>query len=116
MKYYIAYLILLSTFIFSQSCKTVKTSETEKVSQVDSNNMIKDGYTKGVIKFTKSRSCPHTITVNSYSDSLDPININDFFKENVPEKVWIKFTSLRMRNRCDLGRPIRIIDIVERLD
>ncbi|GAA0720451.1 hypothetical protein GCM10009430_20640 [Aquimarina litoralis] len=103
--------------VFNQSCKTTKTPKIEKETQVNTNNKISAGYKKGILKMTRLRSCPYTMTVDSYSDSLDPVNIEDFFKEgNVPEKVWVKFTSLRRQNRCGKGRPIHITAIEERLD
>ncbi|WP_299241300.1 hypothetical protein [uncultured Aquimarina sp.] len=116
MKYYLSCILFLGMLVFNQSCKTAKASEMEKETQVDSNDKISDGYKKGVLKRTRVKSCPYTITVDTYSDSLDPVNIEDFFKENMPEKVWVKFTSLRMRNRCDMGRPIHIVAIEERVD
>ena len=80
MKYYIICILFLSMLVFNQSCKTTKTPKIEKETQVNTNNKISAGYKKGILKMTRLRSCPYTMTVDSYSDSLDPVNIEDFFK------------------------------------
>ncbi len=81
---------------------------------IDAENLIKEGYKKGVLKATSSTNCPYTLTVEAYKDTLDPINLSDFFKESIPEKVWVKYSSLRMKNRCNNGRPVSINNIKKR--
>ncbi|WP_128755215.1 hypothetical protein [Aquimarina sediminis] len=73
--------------------------------------MKENGFSKGTIVASKSEGCPYILTVEEYNDSLDPININEFFKTEVPQQVWVKFSSLRRPSRCADARPVSITEI-----
>ncbi|GAA4116548.1 hypothetical protein GCM10022393_17230 [Aquimarina addita] len=74
--------------------------------------MLEKGFSKGILKKNGSKRCPYILTVEKYTYRLDPINLNDFFKSNdVPEKVWVQYSSLKMANRCPDGRPVSIREI-----
>ena len=51
--------------------------------------------------------------MNNDKESLDPINLDNFQYQEL-SKVWIKYNSLRMPNRCENSSPIQIIDIKKR--
>lgn len=76
-----------------------------------SKQMKEKGFSKGTIAANKSEGCPYILNVEEYKDNLDPINLNAFFKTEVPKQVWVKFSSLRMPNRCDNARPVSITEI-----
>lgn len=76
--------------------------------------MKEKGFSKGTIVVNKSEGCPYILTVAEYKDNLDPINLNEFFKKEVPEQVWVKFSSLRRPSRCSDARPVSITEIATR--
>lgn len=121
-------LLFLSLFIAFTSCVTTKGKDGEKgkdgksattqTTKVSPESMKEKGFISGT--FTKSRTraegepCSHILNIEGYKDNLDPINLDKFYKEDIPQKVWVKFSSLRMRNRCDEARPITITEIQKR--
>ncbi|MBQ4819973.1 hypothetical protein [Aquimarina sp. MMG016] len=86
----------------------------ESAQQISSQKMNEQGFSKGTITLGKSEGCPHILNVEEYKDNLDPINLKDFFKDGIPDKVWVKFASLRMPSRCTEARPVSIIEISKR--
>ncbi|MDH7446148.1 hypothetical protein [Aquimarina sp. 2201CG14-23] len=105
------------------SCITAKGTDDKAVNDtkndsqsISSEKMQKDGFIKGTLTTNKSSDCPYILTVEKYTDKLDPINIQDFFKNNIPEKVWVKYSSLRMNSRCNDARPVSITEISARTD
>ncbi len=113
----------LLIIISLNSCMTTKkTNEKDKPQtdisqQISSESMQEKGFTKGILTLTKSDiDCPYILNVEKYKDNLDPINLKDFFKSEVPKKVWVKYADLRMKNRCQSGRPVSIIEISKRSD
>lgn len=99
-----------STNTAASSDSTPKATTPKNEIQVD--QMIENGFSKGTITTNKSEGCPFILTVDTYSDQLDPINLGDFFKsDEVPDLVWVKFGSLRMPSRCNEARPVSIIEI-----
>ncbi|SEK86943.1 hypothetical protein SAMN04487910_1344 [Aquimarina amphilecti] len=115
-------LVLIS--LLSYSCITTqgadgKKSEDGKESAqlINSKEMIQKGFTKGTLSTSKSKDCPYVLTVEKYADKLDPINIQDFFKtDDMPDKVWVKYSDLRMNSRCKEARPVSIQEISKRTD
>ncbi len=58
--------------------------------------------------------CPFTLKVNASEPYfLDPVNITDEYKKN-GEKVWVKYSGLRMMNRCEKATPVNIVEIERR--
>lgn len=114
-------LILITIFLYN--CKTSKKTDAENkneqnnyVEKISETRMKEEGYVRGLLKSNTSKDCPYILTVEAYEDVMDPINLRDFFKVDIPEKVWVKYSSLRMKNRCTEARPISIIAIEKRVD
>lgn len=111
-------LLLLSTYNCAPSKGKKDTTNTNNPAVIPKNenatDMQEKGFAKGTIQVTKSKDCPYVLNVEAYKDNLDPININEFFKTEVPEQVWIKFASLRMPSRCNDARPVSILEIRKR--
>ncbi|MFD2563341.1 hypothetical protein [Aquimarina rubra] len=105
------------------SCNTTKRTDGKAVNDdknnsqtISSEKMLEKGFIKGTLSESKSEGCPYILTVEKYGDKLDPINLQDFFKDDMPDKVWVKYSSLRMKNRCSEGRPVSIQEISKRTD
>ncbi|WP_299259524.1 hypothetical protein [uncultured Aquimarina sp.] len=113
----------LIAIIYLQSCNTTKRTDVKAVNDDQNNSqitssekMLEKGFTKGALSINKSKDCPYILTVEKYTDKLDPINIQDFFKTDIPEKVWVKYSDLRMNSRCNEARPVSIQEISKRID
>lgn len=79
------------------------------------NSLSSQGYQKGELVKNKisSSKCLFLIRMNNDKELLDPINLDNFQYQEL-NKVWIKYNSLRMPNRCENSSPIQIIDIKKR--
>ncbi|MBQ0733986.1 hypothetical protein ACFSJT_06945 [Aquimarina celericrescens] len=112
----IAYLFAMLSLYTCATTKTTNTAEAKAdVQQIDEKEMIEKGFSKGTITVNKSKDCPYVLTVEEYQDKLDPINLGEFFKDGqIPERVWVKFSSLRMPSRCSEARPVSINEINKR--
>ncbi len=99
------------------SCMTTKGTHNKSSSKKIADEQMKEkGYEKGTITASKNKECSYILTVEKYPDTMDPINLQEFFKSDIPEKVWVKYSNLRMNNRCSEGRPISITEIMKRED
>ncbi len=76
--------------------------------------MKEKGFSKGTIVTSKNTDCSYILNVEEFEDNLDPINLKEFFKSEIPEHVWVKFSSLRMPSRCNEARPVSITEITRR--
>jgi len=118
-------LILVLVIGLISSCATKKNTEevtTEKSKVENTVNskkiMLEQGFSEGVIIASKEEGdCPFVIKINdeNYPYFLDPINLTENFKTG-GEKIWFKFTSSRMANRCEKANPVSIIDIKKRVE
>lgn len=109
--------LLLSSCITTQGADGKKGEDGKGSAQLmDAKQMIERGFIKGTLSTSKSKDCPYVLTVEKYDDRLDPINVQKFFKTEIPEKVWVKYSNLRMRNRCIEARPVSITEIKNRTD
>ncbi len=113
----------LAISIFLYHCNTTKGTNEKAVNDdtndskaINSQKMVEKGFIKGTLSANKSKGCPYILTVEKYTDKLDPINIQDFFKTDMPEKVWVKYSDLRMNSRCNEARPVSIQEINKRTD
>ncbi len=114
----VSFILLLSTFncasskqeASSQDATTAKT----ETAVINAKEMIDKGFSKGTITSSKSQDCPYILNVEQYKDNLDPVNLGEFFKGDIPDQVWVKFASLRMPSRCDTARPVNILEISKR--
>ena len=77
--------------------------------------MQKKGFMEGEIVFSDVEGdCAYVIRTNGDApENLDPINLVEDYKID-GQKIWFKFTSLRMKNRCDKARPIELKEIILR--
>jgi len=115
----ISYLVL---FVFFQACISSQKANKKDQKQINTSQNIslkmkEKGFSKGFLTLnTSSNTCPYILNVEKYKDNLDPINLQNFFKNKIPEKVWVQYSDLRMNNRCSSGRPVSVIEISERID
>lgn len=117
MKSFNITLILLSVFLIScNSTNKTAITNTEKETQMESKNMIEAGFIMGtIVSSDKEGDCPFTIQIEGVEgiSFYDPINMTEDYKKD-GEKIWFKFTGLRMMNRCDKANPIRLEEIQKR--
>ncbi|MDY8135243.1 hypothetical protein [Aquimarina sp. 2201CG5-10] len=113
--------ISLALVLCISGCSTTKGTDNkdkedgENSAQIiNPDKMVEQGFSKGTLTVNKSNGCPYILTVEKYKDKLDPINLGDFFKGDMPEKVWVKYASLRMASRCNEARPVSINEISKR--
>ena len=111
------YVVLFCFFICLLSCHTNK-KVTDKENSLSSTteSLIKKGFKKAIIIKNKSKSsCALLVSLLDSKELLDPVGIdqNNFKNE---EKIWFKFSSLRMKNRCEKARPVSVIEIKKRDD
>jgi hypothetical protein len=82
---------------------------------MDTKKMMDLGYQKATtVASTVSGDCPFTLKMegdNSYM--LDPINLQEDYKQD-GIKLWVKYTPLKMMNRCDKANPVNIVEIQKR--
>lgn len=111
-------LYILVILLSISNCKPTNTigsndnnSSNPIIKQNISKEMIEKGFSKGTIISSKSKGCPYILNVEEYKDNLDPINLSDFFKAEIPNQVWVKFASLRRPSRCNDARPVSILEI-----
>lgn len=109
------YAVLFCFFICLLSCHTnKKITDKENSLSSTSESLIKKGFKKAIIIKKKGKSnCDLLISLTDSKEMLDPIGIDqkNFTNE---EKIWFKFSSLRMKNRCDEARPVTVIEIKKR--
>ncbi len=117
MKFFKISLLLFSMLIIScNSTNKTASNNAENETQMETKNMIEAGFMMGTIVHSdKEGDCPFTIQIEGVDgiSFYDPINITEDFKKD-GEKIWFKFTGLRMMNRCDKANPIRIEEILLR--
>ena len=90
------------------STKIIKIEEPKEIAA----DMLKEGFLEGVIVFSEAEGdCAYTIKTNGdVPEYLDPTNLDE--KYNIDgQQVWVKYSSLRIPNRCDKARPVEIVDI-----
>ena len=100
------------------SCNSSKkTAEAELTG--NEKKMTEAGFMKGVVMASNTEGdCAYTIQVigdKNYSETylLDPINITQTYAKD-GEKIWFKFTGLKMMNRCEKATPVNITEIAKR--
>ena len=118
-------IIALAMLMFFMSCNSQKnigdtSAHNKKKQSFNSSDLIAQGYKEAVFSEIEGAdiNCKEIIRIVESGELLDPINSGEFFKGNYSkeEDVWVKFVSLRMKNRCDNARPIKIVDIKKRDD
>lgn len=101
--------ILLLAF---PSCKVKNaTSETMKLSE---EKMIDEGFKKATVVYSSlPDDCEFTLAIEGERSLFDPINLEIKFQKS-QEKVWVKYTPLRMPNRCEKANPVELTEIYHR--
>ncbi len=121
MKYMLKVILFILCISF-QSCITTKGKDGKdgkdgkEFSENTELDLKAEGFSKGTLSANRSEGCPYILTVEKYADKLDPINIQDFFKDEIPSQVWVKYSDLRMQSRCNEARPVSIQEINKRAD
>ena len=103
-------IILIS---FLMSCNSTKPS-TATTKSKDEKNFLKEGYILGEVEKFKGQ-CSYIIIDQKGGVKYDPINIDhaDFsVLKETNKKVYFKFHSLRMANRCVDVLPIELTEII----
>ncbi|RZS99395.1 hypothetical protein [Aquimarina brevivitae] len=102
----------LSFIIVCTSCNATKTSnsstEDNDLTNSEYSEMKSQGFSLGTLSTNKSSGCSIVLTIEKMEDKLDPVNIEEFVKGGMPQKVWVKYASMRMANRCENARPVTI--------
>jgi type III secretory pathway component EscV len=114
----LVFLFALSIISCCSTTKTVKEAEngaTTNTVSMDTKKMMASGYEKATtVASSLTGDCPFTLQIegdNSYL--LDPINLEEDYKKD-GMKLWVKYTPLRMMNRCDKANPVNIVEIQRR--
>ena len=82
---------------------------------ITNQKMMDSGFSSAsIIASDVQGDCPFTMSVaNGDTVLLDPINLEkDYMKQG--KKIWVKFTRLKMMNRCDKANPVSIEEIQKR--
>ena len=111
--------LLLALFLTNCSSTKTTTAITETKNTMEGEKkMIENGFLAGeIVASTKENDCPFAIEVGGADGVyyLDGINLEEEYKKG-GEKIWFKFTPLRMMNRCDKANPITITEIQRRAE
>ena len=108
-------LFLLLSVISCNTTNKATEAKNNTDQQMDSKQMIADGYLAGQISIsTKEGDCPTTIKVEGKDGTyyLDPIDLKEDFQTD-GEKVWFKYAGLRRMNRCEKASPISVSEIIK---
>ena len=113
--------LLLFTVLLMACCSSTKSApenDTTNTPDMEIKNMLDEGYKMGVIVASrKEGDCPITIQIQDEETYfLDPINIAEMYDVKDGDKVWVKYTGLRMMNRCDKANPVSLTEIKQRMD
>lgn len=114
MKKFAKSTIAYTVIIFLFSCNSSKGITDKDSNKESTESLIQEGYVRAVIIKNKANSgCPLTVSMENSKELLDPLEIKpeDFQNE---EKIWIKYNSVRMMNRCNDARPVKVIGIKKR--
>jgi type III secretory pathway component EscV len=114
---------VLLTLIIISCCSGQKTAsedspdETNNDITMNTQKMMEAGFKQASIVASEEQSeCPFIMKMaGSDSDLLDPINLDEKYMKD-GGKIWVKYTSLRMQNRCDKARPVKIEEIQKRAE
>ncbi len=102
-------LLFLIVLVFS--CTSKKTvSETSTVSQVNEEQLIKEGFVKGIIKdFSNEDGCGYLIILNKTEQIIQPTKTLDtsFLTNGIT--VWVKYRPIRpIQPKCNKGITVSI--------
>ena len=106
----LALTLSICSFSCNSSKKVTDIKETNEVPE----NFTSNGYVKAIITNNSNNSgCALIVELESSKELLDPLEINP---DNYPNelKIWFKFSSTRMMNRCKQARPVKVLDIKKR--
>jgi len=114
---------VIFTFIIISCCSGQKTAGEDSSNQtsnditMNTQKLMEAGFKQASIIASEEQSdCPFIMKMaGNDSDLLDPINLDEKYKQD-GEKIWVKFKSLRMQNRCDKARPVQIEEIQKRAE
>jgi len=105
-------LFSLIAILFLASCgSSKKTRQIEK----ENKQMTEEGFKKGIVVSSNIEGdCPYTIKILGEESLLfDPVNLDENYKKE-GMLIWIKYTGMRMANRCTKANPITVNQIQKR--
>jgi len=116
--------IVIILFLSIMSCCATKkdsnktTQDTSKTAiKMNNTKMIEAGFLNAtIVASNEVGDCPFTIRVEDNNNALfDPINLDESFMKD-GEKIWVKYSPLRMMNRCVKANPVKIVEIEKRVE
>ncbi|MFY7671951.1 hypothetical protein ACOSP6_12770 [Tenacibaculum sp. MEBiC06402] len=106
--------LALSLSICFFSCNSSKKVTDSKQTNETPEYFTSSGYVKAIITNNSNNSgCALIVKLEGSKELLDPLEINPDNYQN-EQKIWFKFSSTRMMNRCEQARPVKVIDIKKR--
>ncbi|MGB0788429.1 MAG: hypothetical protein ACPG7E_01370 [Marinirhabdus sp.] len=109
-------LIAISVVLFS-CCSGNKATKNNGMAndtnQATQQKMTAEGYKSGtIVASTAESDCPYVIKMDGAGPDylLDPINLDDRYQKD-GMKIWVKYSGLRMMNRCEKATPVSITEI-----
>jgi len=115
MKFLSLSLLIILSVVSCNTANKATEAKNNTEQQMDSKQMIADGYLAGQISISKEEGdCPITIKIEGKNGTyyLDLIDLKEDFQTD-GEKVWFKYGPLRRMNRCEKANPISIIEIIK---
>jgi len=102
--------ILFSIFLVS-SCTSKKTvSETPTVSHINEEELIKEGFVKGIVKdFSEEEGCGFLIVLDKTQQIIQPMKTLEASFLTSGITVWIKYRPIRpIQPKCNKGITVSI--------
>jgi hypothetical protein len=107
-------IVLFALLNMTLSCNSSKqTTETNNKEMEE--QLIADGFVKGMVVVQKQKSACPVIIVLDNGEKIDPINIEEAFTAD-QLNVWVKFARLRRLNRCPEAHPVNITEIQKKAE
>ena len=106
--------VLFSCCSGNKAAADATNSTNEKEVTITTQKMMDAGFAKAAIVASDVEGdCPFTMSVDGDTVLPDPINLEEGYMKQ-GKKIWVKFTRLKMMNRCDKANPVRIEEIQKR--
>ena len=113
MKVVKSIVLLVSIAAITFGCESKKKALNNENTMEETVKMEEAGYKLGVIQLSDNEGeCPVTIKLAdpNYGYMLDPVDIDEDYKKDGLE-IWLKFSPLRMQNRCENAHPVELTEI-----
>ena len=107
-------IVLFAFLNVTLSCNSSKQT-TETNNKELEEQLIADGFVKGMVVIQKQESACPIIIVLENGEKIDPINMEQSFRTDQLD-VWVKFARLRRLNRCPEAHPVNITEIQKKAE